>query len=85
MRSRQRDAGFRSKPCDLAALKAAISDKQAKAAQPRCEVNGAEQEAKLVEAQMSNSVLDGKHSSRRIKSADASSRAAHVAGKEVQD
>ncbi len=71
--------------CDLAALKAAITDKQAKAANLDAEVNGAEQEAKLVEAQLQQLGPQRQALESEIKSADASSRAAQVAGKEVQD
>lgn len=77
--------GISLETCDLAALKAAITDKQTEAANLDAEVKGAEQEAKLVEAQLQQLGPQRQALEGEIKSADASSRAAQAAGKEVQD
>ena len=77
--------GILLETCDLGALKAAITDKQTKAAKLDAEVNGAEQEAKLVKAQLQQLGPQRQALEAEIKSADASNRAAQAAGKEVQD
>lgn len=71
--------------CDLAALRAAIADKQKKAAELDAEGNGAEQEAKRFEAQIQQ--LDPRRQAleAEAKAADAGGRAAQVAAKAVQD
>ena len=77
--------GISLETCDLAALKAAITDKQMKAANLDAEVNGAEQEAKLVEAQLQQLGPRRQALEAEAKAADVASRAAQATAKEVQD
>jgi hypothetical protein len=71
--------------CDLAALRATISDKLAKAAQFAREADNAAQEAKRFEA-LVNQLGPRQHAlEAEAKSADAVSRAAQAAAKDVQD
>jgi hypothetical protein len=77
--------GISLETCDLSALKAAIADKQNKAAELDAEANGAEQEAKRVEAQIQQLGPRRQALEAEAKAADAASRAAQATAKEVQD
>lgn len=77
--------GISLEACDLSALKAAIADKQKKAAELDAEANGADQEAKRVEAQIQQLGPRRQALEAEAKAADATSRAAQAAAKEVQD
>jgi len=77
--------GISLQTCDLSALRAALADKQKKAAELDAEANGAEQEAKRVEAQIQQ-LGPRKHAlEAEAMAADAASRSAQAAAKEVQD
>jgi hypothetical protein len=71
--------------CDLSALKAAIADKQKKAAELDAEANGAEQQAKRVEVQIQQLGPRQEALEAEAKAADVASRAAQATAKEVQD
>lgn len=77
--------GISLETCDLAALKAAIADKQKKAADLDVEANGTEQEAKRVEALIQQLGPQRQALEAEAKAADAASRAAQAAAKKVQD
>lgn len=71
--------------CDLAALKSAIADKQKKAADLDAEAGGAEQESKLVGAQIQQLEPKRLALETEVKTADDATRAAHAVTKEIQD
>ena len=77
--------GISLETCDLAALKAAITDKQRKAAELDAAATSAEQEAKGVEAQIQQLGSQRQTLEAEAKAADAASRAAQAAAKAVQD
>ena len=77
--------GISLESCDLSALKAAIADKQKKAAELDVEANGAEQEAKHIGAQIQQLSPRQQALEAEAKAADTASRAAQAAAKEVQD
>jgi len=77
--------GISLEPCDLAALKSAIADKQKKAADLDAEAGGAEQESKLVGAQIQQLEPKRLALQAEVKTADDATRAAHVVTKEIQD
>ncbi|MGO4561885.1 hypothetical protein [Mesorhizobium sp. 2RAF21] len=77
--------GISLEPCDLAALKTTIAGKQKIAADLDAEAHGAEQESKIVGAQLIQ--LESKHLEleTEIKAAGDASRTAQAATKEIQD
>jgi hypothetical protein len=77
--------GISLEACDLAALKAEIADKQKKAANLDAEANGAEEEAKRVEALIQQLGPRRQVLEAEAQTADALSRAAQAAATEVQD
>jgi len=77
--------GISLEPCDLAALKSAIADKQKKAADMDAEAGGAEQESKLVGAQIRQLEPKRLALEAEVKTADDATRAAHAVTKEIQD
>ena len=72
-------------PCDLAALKSAIADKQKKAADLDAEAGGAEQESKLAGAQIQQLEPKLLALEAEVKTADGATRAAQAVTKEIQD
>ena len=80
-----RDCGISLERCDLAALKATITDKLAKAARLAGEADNAAQEAKRFEALVNQLGPRQQALEAEAKSADAISRAAQAAAKDVQD
>ena len=77
--------GISVETCDLAALKAAIMDKQKKAAELDAAATSAEQEAKGVETQIKQLGSQRQALEAEAKAADAASRAAQAAAIAVQD
>lgn len=77
--------GISLEPCDLAALKSAIADKQKKAAEVDAEAGGAEQESKLVGAQIQQLEAKRLALEAEVKTADDATRAAQAVTKEIQD
>ncbi|ASY43973.1 hypothetical protein CJD35_05535 [Sphingobium xenophagum] len=77
--------GISLEPCDMAALKSAIADKQKKAADLDAEAGGAEQESKLVGAQIQQLEPKRLALEAEVKTADDATRAAHAVTKEIQD
>lgn len=77
--------GISLEACDLAALKAAIADKQKKAAELDAAATSAEQEAKGIGAQIQQIGSQRQALEAEAKAADAASRAAQAAAKAVQD
>jgi uncharacterized protein DUF2326 len=77
--------GISLEACDLMALKAAIADKQKKAVNLDAEANGAEQEAKHIEAQIQLLGPQQQALESEAKTADAANRAAQAAARHVQD
>jgi hypothetical protein len=77
--------GISLEPCDLAALKSAVAAKQKKADELDNEAGGAEQESKIVDAQIQQ--LEPKRIAleAEVKAADEATRAAQVVTKEIQD
>jgi hypothetical protein len=77
--------GISLEDCDLAALRAAIADKQKKAVNLDAEANGAEQEAKRIEAQIQQLGPQQQALETEAKTADTANRAAQAAARQVQD
>lgn len=77
--------GISLQTCDLSALRAALADKQKKAAELDAEANGAEQEAKRVEALIQQLAPRKQALEAEAKAADDASRTAQAAAREVQD
>lgn len=77
--------GISLESCDLDALRAAIADKQKKAAELDAQANSMEQEAKHVEAQIQQLGPRRQALEAEARAADATSRATQAAAKEVQD
>lgn len=77
--------GISLEPCDLAALKSAIADKQKKAVDLDAEAGGAEQENKLVGAQLQQLEPKLLALEAEVKTADDATRAAQAVTKEIQD
>lgn len=77
--------GISLEKCDLSALKAAIAEKQKKAADLDTEGAGAEQEAKRVAALIQQLGPRRQTLEAEAKAADAASRRAQAAAKDVQD
>lgn len=77
--------GISLEACDLSALKAAIADKQKKAADLNAEGASAEQEAKRVAALIQQLGPRQQTLEAETKAADAASRVAQATAKEVQD
>lgn len=77
--------GISLEPCDLATLKSAIADKQRKAADLDAEAGGAEQESKLVGAQIQQLEPKRLALESEVKTADDATRATHAVTKEIQD
>lgn len=77
--------GISLEPCDLAALKLAIAGKQKRAADLDAEANGAEQESKIVGAQLLQLESKRLELETEIKAAGDASRTAQAATKEIQD
>lgn len=77
--------GISLESCDLAALKSAIADKQKKAADLDAEAGGAEQESKLVGAQIQQFEPKRLALEAEVKTADDATRAAQALTKEIQD
>ena len=77
--------GISLEACDLSALRAALANKQKKAAELDAEANGAEQEAKRVEAQIQQLGPRKQALEAEVKAADDASRAAQAGAREVQD
>ena len=77
--------GISLEPCDLAALNAAIAEKQKKAAELDAEAKAAEQEAKRVEALIQQLGPRQQALEAEAKAADAASRIVQAASKEVQE
>jgi hypothetical protein len=77
--------GISLEPCDLAAIKSGIADKQKKAADLDAEAGGMEQESMLVGAKIQQ--LEAKRIAleAEVKTADDATRAAHALTKEIQD
>lgn len=71
--------------CDLPAIRAAIEEKQKKAAELDSEASAAEQEAKRIEALIQQLEPRKQALEAEAKAADAASRAAQAAAKAVQD
>ncbi len=77
--------GISLEPCDLAALKSAIADKQKKATDLDAEAGGAEQESKLVGVQIQQLEAKRLALEAEVKTADDATRAAQAVTKEIQD
>ena len=77
--------GISLETCDLSAVKAAIADKQKKAADLETERAAAEQEAKRIEALLQQLGPRQQALEVEAKAADAASRSAQAAAREVQD
>lgn len=77
--------GISLEPCDLAALKSVIADKQKKAADLDAEAGGAEQESKLAGAQIQQLEPKLLALEAEVKTADGATRAAQAVTKEIQD
>jgi hypothetical protein len=77
--------GISLEPCDLAALKSALADKQKKAADLDAEAGGAEQESKLVGAQIQQLEPKRRALEIEVKAADDATRAAQTVTREIQD
>ncbi|GAB1721851.1 MAG: DUF2326 domain-containing protein [Nitrospira sp. CR1.1] len=77
--------GISLERCDLPAIRAAIAEKQKKAAELDSEANAAEQEVKRVAALIQQLIPRQQVLEAEAKAADATSRAALAAAKEVQD
>ena len=77
--------GISLERCDLPAIRAAVAEKQKKAAELDSEANAAEQEAKRIEVLIQQ--LEPRKQALEVeaKTADAASRAAQAAAKAVQD
>lgn len=80
-----RGCGISLERCDLTALKAAIAEKQRKAAALDAEAGKADQAAIRLEAQIQQLGLQRQALVTEANAADAASRAAQVAAKELQD
>ncbi len=77
--------GISLEPCDLAAVKSALADKQKKAADLDAEAGGAEQESKLVGAQIQQLEPKRRALEIEVKAADDATRAAQTVTREIQD
>lgn len=77
--------GISLEPCDLAALKSAVAAKQKKAAELDNEAGGAEQESKVVDAQIQQLEPKRLALEAEVKAAADATRAAQVVTKEIQD
>lgn len=77
--------GISLESCDLPALKAAIADKQKKAAELDAKANNAEDEAKRVEAQIQQLGPLRQALEAEARAAEAASSATQAAAKEIQD
>ena len=77
--------GISLEPCDLAALKSAIADKQKKATDLDAEAGGAEQESKVVGAQIQQLELKRLALEAEVRTADDATRSAQAVTREIQD
>lgn len=77
--------GISLEPCDLAALKSAIADKQKKAANLDAEAGRTEQESKLIGAQLQQLEPKLLALEAEVKAADDATSAAQAVTKEIQD